>query len=842
MNHDLLLIAHVICADLQIHSEEVRYLNALSEKNGADSSTLELIEKIFAQDENCPSVEDVAKNISLETRQEVFSQVLEVAHVDGNFSPLEKNIIDKIAKIWNLSASNVQIAIATADNNYRKSQSQKLIQDEHVELSLSAKVLKGAESVFSRGLVKKLAEAAPVDIGQRIEQLQREVLLSGTEYDEAIQKCAEIAQEDYKFVEWHIKQTELALQQLQENINIQIKELQKLSLAGGNGGSAKEAIEQISQTKQALEVKIIQQLQDTRMSLDSKARALSHFSITFMGKTKAGKSTLHSVVTGEGWNAIGIGKQRTTRLNRVYEWKHIRIIDTPGIGAPGGRSDEEIAESVIDESDVICYVVTNDSVQESEFKFLSLLESKSKPLIILLNIKNNLRDARRLKSFLDNPEKLFSMKDNNDLTGHIDRIRTYAQKHYSNNSFEIIPVMLLAAQLSQEEAHKEIKSDLLKASKLKNFLNIIRESIVTNGAIRRSQTFLGSTARDMESHLDQIKLEVKAYEKSLLELKKKREQFKIDTTAQENNTKIWLQNEIKKSFNQIRNRVQSFVNLNYKDDSELITKKWNNEVVNMRLQESIEGAYKQASETSNKEVAVTLAEVGRDLQLISQLVDSSFNIKNTYDGFNLKIGGRILAVAGLLIGFAFPPLGIAISAIGAVLSWFGGFFKSDEDKRREAVEKIEKIEKALKSQIDIQESQIIEQANENLHKQCQNISSAVDVYFGGLIVGLEVMIKELTGAEKKLQLIIRELNFGYSKRILDYCEDKYEHLTLGTARAAIASVERDFGKQITIDLNPNYPVSTNLLDLKYQENLGKVLQEKVSITQSKKPNLSNIYN
>jgi uncharacterized tellurite resistance protein B-like protein len=99
MHHDLLLIAHVICADRQIHSEEVRYLNALAEKNGTDSPTLELIEKIFAQDENCPSVEDVAKNISLETRQEVFLQVLEVAHVDGNFSPLEKNIIDKIAKI-----------------------------------------------------------------------------------------------------------------------------------------------------------------------------------------------------------------------------------------------------------------------------------------------------------------------------------------------------------------------------------------------------------------------------------------------------------------------------------------------------------------------------------------------------------------------------------------------------------------------------------------------------------------------------------------------------------------------------------------------------------------------
>jgi putative ribosome biogenesis GTPase RsgA len=839
MHYNLLLIAHVICADRQIHSEEVKYLNALSEQNGADATTLELIDKIFAQADNCPSVADVAKNISVETRPEVFLQVLEVAHVDGNFSPLERDIIDTIAKIWNLSASNVQIAIAQADNNYRQSQSQKLIKDERVELSLSAKVLKGAESVFSRGLVKKLAEAAPVDIGQKIEQLQREVLLSGPEYDEAIQKCAKIAREDYKFAELRLKQTGLVLQQLQENINIQIEKLQKLSLAGGKGGSAKEAIEQISQTKQALEVKILRQLQDTRMSLDSKARALSHFSITFMGKTKAGKSTLHAVVTGEGWNAIGVGKQRTTRLNRVYEWKHIRIIDTPGIGAPDGHSDEEITKSVIDESDVICYVVTNDSVQESEFKFLSILESKSKPLIILLNLKNNLRDTRRLKSFLDNPEKLFSMKGNNDLTGHIDRIRTYAQKHYSNNSFEIIPVMLLAAQLSQEEEHKEIKSDLLKASKLKNFLDIIRESIVVNGVIRRSQTFLGSTAGDIESHLDRIKSEIKACEKLLLDLKKKRGMVKVKITTEEDRAETILQNKIKTSFQQLRGQTNSFALQNYKDDSELISQKWNDEVTKMQLKENLEIACNQASESYNKGVAEILGELGRDLQLVSQLSGSSFNIENTYDGFNMKIGGKILAVAGVLIGFVFPQLGIAIGAIGAVIGWLGGLFKSEEDNRREAVEK---IEQALKSQIDIQESQIIEQSTDNLHNQCQNISSAVDVYLGGLIVGLEIILKELTRAEKDLQLIIKELNLGYGKRILDYYEDKYEHLTLGTARAAIASVERDREKQMTIDLNPNYRIPTNLLDPKYQESLGKILQERVSITQSKKTKLSNIYN
>ncbi|MEH2158509.1 GTPase domain-containing protein [Nostoc sp.] len=129
------------------------------------------------------------------------------------------------------------------------------------------------------------------------------------------------------------------------------------------------------------------------------------------------------------------------------------FIDTPGIGAPGGKSDEEIAESIIEESDVICYVVTNDSIQETEFKFLQLLKEKAKPLIVLLNVKNNLRDSRRLENFLKDSEKLFLMNSTSGLGGHIERIRRYAKQHYANDYFDVIPVMLLAAQMSREAEH-----------------------------------------------------------------------------------------------------------------------------------------------------------------------------------------------------------------------------------------------------------------------------------------------------------------------------------------------------------------------------------------------------
>lgn len=128
--------------------------------------------------------------------------------------------------------------------------------------------------------------------------------------------------------------------------------------------------------------------------LDKKKRNIHYFTIAFMGRTKAGKSTLHKVVTQQDDDDIGIGKLRTTRYNRSWYWDRLRIVDTPGIGAPGGEVDTEIAKSIIDEADMICYIVTSDSIQETEFDFFETIKDRNKPLYIILNYKSNLSGIR----------------------------------------------------------------------------------------------------------------------------------------------------------------------------------------------------------------------------------------------------------------------------------------------------------------------------------------------------------------------------------------------------------------------------------------------------------------
>ncbi len=436
LDYGFLLLTHIVCADQQIHSEESKYLRELGDRANISQSTKNEMEKILAQDNQHLTVDYITKQIPVGQQSEVMRQILAIAYADGYFAPLEREMVDHIAIIWNWSTTEVDRIIIEAE---RSSDTNNNNQSDRTELSFTARLLKNAKkSPISLALISMVTKFAPETVGRKIEKLEREILLSGPEYDEAIQQCAKIAQEDYQYAELAFNKTEGTLKTLILSLE---EVISKIENKNSKATTAKEVAKQLEDSKKFLDSQIIKELAKVRESHQAKQRALNQFSIAFMGRTKAGKSTLHSIITQDGWESIGVGKQRTTRFNRIYEWKNIRIIDTPGIGAAdaGGRKDEEIAESIIDEADVICYVVTNDSIQETEFRFLKLLKEKAKPLIILLNIKYNLRDSRRLEHFLKNPDKLFSLDGKSVIAGHINRIRRYANQYYANDYFPIVP-------------------------------------------------------------------------------------------------------------------------------------------------------------------------------------------------------------------------------------------------------------------------------------------------------------------------------------------------------------------------------------------------------------------
>jgi GTP-binding protein EngB required for normal cell division len=815
----------MVCADQQIHSEESKALRELATQIGASQRTLAEMEKILAQEENQLSVEDLAPKVSPGEQSEAMAQMLAIAYVDGFCSALEREMAEQVARIWNWPAGEVQQQLAEAgaftDTRFIGEHNQQQ------KVSFGARFLTGADSLLSRALVDNVAKLTGSE--QKVEQLRREILLTGPDYDEAIRQCAVIADEDYKFAELALQRALSALSKLGKNIQEAIEDIKHKTGSKGQATTAKEVAKQLEDTRKSLSAEIIKEIENVRESLRAKERALNHFSITFMGRTKAGKSTLHAIVTDDGWDAIGVGKQRTTRFNRVYEWKNIRIIDTPGIGAPGGKSDEEIAKSIIDESDVICYVVTNDSIQESEFAFLRLLKEKAKPLIILLNVKNNLRDSRRLEHFLKNPDKVFVMDGQSGLRGHIERIRRYAREHYANDYFDIVPVMLLAAQLSREPEHAKKKQELFKASRMQDFLDSIRVSLVNHGAIRRSQTLLGSTVGAIDHPNKWVNQQALVYEKLTETLKNKREGIQKDIRKAAKDAKDSLLQQIDSIFQDTINAIPSFAEDHWNSKEIAIKVGWEQKLKALRFEERLKIAYQEASKNFNKEVQEVLEEIGNELHLISQLGSSDFSFteqdSNNFRGF-VRIGSSLLLIASAIITFFAPPIGLAIGIVSGVVSGIVGMFKSQDEKRREAVIN---ISTSLESQLNTHRQSTLQQAKGDFGKYSDSVTTNINIYFEELIAGLEAIATELEKAKNKLSGTANYLNRAYAKRIIDWCVEENETLTYERINETIAEVQRDFGRNMEI------VTKSQVQRLKSLEDIKHIIQEDISFSNLKSP-------
>ena len=776
INYGFLLLVHLICADKQIYSEEVKYLNELSDFANISPQNKYEMYKILAQDSQHLTIDSIRQQIKIEQRTPVMKQILTIFYDEGLFGLSEEDAIARIASICSWSQ-------------------------------------KGIKRIIKAGSYKATSE------------LKQETLLAEEEYSKAVENCSRIAREDYQYAELAFKKTESTLKTLILSLG---EVILKIENKNSKAKIATEVAKQLEESKKQLDTQILKELEQVKESHQAKERALSYFTIAFMGRTKAGKSTLHSIITQEGWESIGVGKQRTTRSNRVYEWNNIRIIDTPGIGAAdaGGRGDEEIAKSIVDEADVICYVVTNDSIQETEFKFLKLLKEKAKPLIVLLNLKYNLRDSRRLQHFLKNPDKLFAKEGKSGIDGHIDRIRRYANQHYANDYFDIVPVMLLAAQLSSEPEHQKNRDKLYKASKIQDFLDSIRESLIQHGTIRRSQTFLGSTVSAVQHPDRWITEQKQAYMNFSNTLKSKQETVREDIRKAQRDSCESLEQQIVTIFQDVLNAIPQFAENHWEAEEWKLNLAWKQQIKDLKLEKRLQLSNKEAVEKFDREIKESLEEIGEELKLVSQLNIGNFKL-NSQDSFDVKtlfkIGGSLVALIAAFapLGLVAAPIGLAAVVIGVSMGFISNFFTSKAEKRRKAVEQ---INRSLRYQVLKQRREIIDKTIENLEKYCSDVSKSINNYFNELIEGLDDISNRLDKAQKSLDATVNYLNCGYGKRIIDWSIEQYEPLTVENVKKAIAKVNRNFGQSITIQTTTEVELKKSLEEIK------QVIQEDIVIT------------
>ena len=490
------------------------------------------------------------------------------------------------------------------------------------EISTGAKMLSGVETVLGKTVVDRLVSVfGSESMKERIEDYRIEALLSGPKYDQAIRECRDVGLRDIEIADACLHATADALKEIELTLDTKINDIQS-RIGDKPAQAAREALRVMKDDRSEIARLVNQELQEFQELQIKKRRAMNYYTIAFMGRSKAGKSTLHAVVTGGGWDQIGVGRQNTTRLNRVYEWNNIRIIDTPGIATPGGEDLEKVAESIIDEADLICFVATNNNQQTSEFEFLKQLRNKGKPLLMLLNVKEDLSNPVRLKRFLEKPEQAFS-EDKDRLGGHIDRIRRDAAEHYGTSSFPIIPVQLLAAQIAQQQPEHEHAATLMKASRLQHFLDSVRLSLLDEGLLRRSQNLLGSTVTDIERPCCDLKSRSAFYLNFSSQIfERAKDSAQRLKKAQEDHARQ-LEQDLRGVFAALQQEVPDFAEDHWDDSESYLNDAWSDTVSYFGMEKRINEAQERALIAFSDDMKDLLAEVNQDINLQRKLSYSS---------------------------------------------------------------------------------------------------------------------------------------------------------------------------------------------------------------------------
>lgn len=604
------------------------------------------------------------------------------------------------------------------------------------------------------------------------------------DYKAAIQKCAEIAKDDFTVVrpcyEAVISKCSSIVHNLQEQ-QAHHRYHSKLS------DSVSEIVSDFAQN---LSDSVLSQSQKSEAELLQKERTLPDFTISLLGRTKAGKTTLHAILTGEGRDKIGSGLQRTTRYNRVYQWNLLRLIDTPGFGSAeaAGRSDDEIAAAVLDESDIICFVVVDEGIQKDILEFIQRASKRNKPIIILLNHKQNIRDSVHFKRFLQKPTDWLTTTGEANLQGYSNRIYRFAQENGFGNLISVYPVFLLAALMAQEPEYTKYSKLLWESSNLEPFIEKLKSWITLSGPLKRSQTLLDGTIQDFSHTEEKLQRELLPINQEIQALQT-RWPATVTTIRKEQQVLMdHLKDLLDDRFSRLKKQEALNFATQYFDCKDDLSSKWTEYLDSIHFERTLEEDVKELTNQFLSKVDNTVRDFLEDFYF-------AFSSDLSLDGgqklsFNFRLATNILASlmdAGGLIASFFIPLGWVIAIPGAILHILSRLFTSQAEKRKQA---IDALYGKLSSQIEEKIPSWRYSITEQIHKQTEELIQKSDRAFSSATQELNDVIHTCDGLANIYTEQRQHLNQVYAWRILTFMEGKVEMYADTDIGAVVHDVER----------------------------------------------------
>lgn len=786
-----LISCYLIIADGEINSKELDFLM----QNFSPSEEAVANQKlIFSQDEHRIPLEDLLGKYKSDSgaAKDLLQKLLALAESDLYYDVREKKLIQRVAEELSFEGDIEELEKKYV-NEYHKFESEKTyLWYEYLEAAFKALVYE-------------------VSANESEEDVETE-LLSGVQFAKKVESLARRSKEDLDFAQSCMDESKEHLSEFFDELSLRLEALEKESKI------QQEDIKELYKELESLNVEVRgfvkQSLSDNQEVLNKKRRSVNYFTIAFMGRTKAGKSTLHKVVTHENVDDIGVGKLRTTRYNRCWVWDSIRIIDTPGIGAPGGKTDTETAKSIIDEADIICYVVANDSIQETEFDFLDGLKERNKPLFILLNIKENLSDIKRYTRFVKNPLR-WRTSQSAGLEGHIARLRDLIGDKYDFDAIDIIPVQILAAQMyydADAERSETERKALLEGSNIKEYIKKVKETVYQIGGFRKSQNIIDGCcyqnhviSQRLSDIRAQLELRTSALSKSESEILKYIETEKDKAVSN-------LNGYITTAYQELRNNAKLFSEDHCEDKN--ASERWQNYDLNKNCQNRLKFNIEKVAEEFENSVKRKVEEVAQNYNFYvnSFLEINSVSIK----GKKVRDTKRILNALAKLCRYI-PGVG---ESVYRLLEGIAEFFKSKEEKikrqkdkmYRKLVEDIDRMERSNRTSI-ISEVQ----------KAADGVRTNIIELFDLLIKNTDGIIGLLKKNIKALSDVENILNLSLGLRAVQQIGCLREVELDSSISATKLNVMRDWGeKSMQIGMEEQY-------DSEDEAYLSKIMQMKVCL-------------
>lgn len=575
-------------------------------------------------------------------------------------------------------------------------------------------------------------------------------------YLASLEACKRIAKEEYKTVHAHFEQCDTIIDALS-------KKLQGVINHGRQTLSEDKMVEDgLTNMLQDLASDYGKLLSKRNTNLGKQKRSLDCFNVMLFGRTMAGKSTIREAITRGDGKTIGKGAQRTTRDVKEYEWNNLRIIDTPGFGAYNGQEDTEVAHEILEQSDVVLFMLNSDSIQESTFVELEHVHKLNKPLIFVLNMKKDLESEGNRRRALKSPEKYIFKEE--DIQSHGDRLKSLAARAGINPStVRIIPIHAQAAFLATKITGEE-GSQLNALSRINDLLNALIDEVEINGPTRRIQTFLDSSLHHIDeqsllilSQRDRLAKLLPQYESSYARIS----QWKVKTLR---DAPRLLSKEVDSAFKPLIDSVADFVDDHIEDKN--AAGAWDRHYKSFNIAKKVE----RSTQTLAEQVVEELQDFNREM---NEGLDITLSFEVVHDGKNFsesdfrRINGWGSAIAGVVSAIAFfnawNPVGWVAAGIGLIFTVFSFFsdsrakkLKDAKSKQRQALlEDIEKSKRKIKTNLE-------GWFDTNLHRA---IILPTEHNLSLLCLSLSGFITELDDTDSQLHALKHEINFRLLNRV-----------------------------------------------------------------------------